>query len=94
MNKRPRNVIAKDLRTPKYKMRVVKDKKKHQSKREARGKHDDSLRRSREDGQTGRGHPTRVYKSDGPTRWDPLLRADTARPGTVELRENDEELGS
>ena len=28
MKKRPKNKIAKDLRTPKYKMRVVADKKK------------------------------------------------------------------
>lgn len=28
MNKRPTNRYAKDLRTPKYKMRVVKDKRK------------------------------------------------------------------
>ncbi len=27
MDKRPRNLIAKDLRTPKYKMRVIQNKK-------------------------------------------------------------------
>lgn len=33
---KPKNLVAKDLRTPKYKMRVVKSKKQYDRKREKR----------------------------------------------------------
>lgn len=38
MKKRPKNKYAKDLRTPKYKMRVVADKKKKSGLSRLRGK--------------------------------------------------------